>query len=349
MPHNTPQDVHVNRALTNFSLAYRQPLENYVAFQFAPVVPVAKQSDLYFTFNKGDLLRNVAEVRAPGSESAGSDVKITTAGPYFCKVVAIHHDLDMDLVANADDPLNPKRAATRNVTQWLLTRAELDFATAMFKASVWGTDWTGTSGTTAYASSVFKYWSDADADPVADVEAAKSAVQAQTGFEANTMVIPRDVFSTLRNHPKLLDRIKYTQRAAINELGGSARKKTDADILADLFDIDRVIVGRAVYNTAKENATDSISRILSNGCLIAYVNPAPTIEMPSAAYTFVWNDLFGVAMNEEGLTTPAGMGMRMLDYPLVWKKAHRVEGEAPYDIKPISTDCAIFLDKVLTA
>lgn len=336
MPHNTPQDVHVNRALTSFSVAYRQDLKNYVATRWAPIIPSGKQSDLYFTFDKGDLLRNVAEVRAPGSESAGSDVKISTAGPFFCTVKAIHQDLDMDLVANADDPINPKRAATRNVVQWLLTKLEKDFADAQFKAGVWGLDWTGSSSTSDPDTLIVKYWASADADPPTDVENARAAVQAKTGFWPNRMVITADVFSVLKNHPKLIDRIKYTQRGVI--------KKSTADILADIFDIDEVIIASAVYNTAKENATDSVSRIMSNGVLIGYVNPTPAIEMPSAAYTFIWNDLFGAVQNE-----PEGMGMRMLDYPLVWKKSHRVEGEMPYDLKLIATDCAIFIDKVLHA
>lgn len=336
MPHNTPQDVHVNRALTNFSVAYRQDLKNYVTTRWAPIIPVAKQSDLYFKFSKGDLLRNVAEVRSPGSESAGSDVKISTDGPYFCPVVAIHQDLDMDLVANADDPLNPKRAATRNVVQWLMTKLEKDFADKQFKAGVWGIDATGTAGATDYDTPVFKFWSDADSDPLADVAAFIDLLQAETGFEANKMVITRDVFRVLKNHPKLVDRIKYTQRGVI--------KKSTVDILADLFDIDEVIVAKAVYNTGKENGTDTMVRLMSNGCLIGYVNPTPAIEMPSASYTFVWNDLFGQVQGE-----PEGMGMRMLDYPLVWKKSHRVEGEMPYDLKPICTDCGLFMDKVLHA
>lgn len=336
MPNVTPQDVHVNRALTSFSVAYRQQLDNYIAHLFAPIVPVSKQSDLYFEFDKGDLLRNVAKVRAPGTESAGSDVGIDPAGPYYCSIKAIHQDLDMDVVANADQPLNPKRAATRNVVQWLLTKMEVDFADTLFKAGVWGTDWTGNTSTSDASAGTFERWNRSTSTPATDIENARAAVQAATGFMPNTLAISYDVFSVLKNHPDLIDRIKYTQRGVI--------KRSTADILADLFDLERVIVTSAIRNTANEGATDAISRIMSNGALLGYVNPTPAIEMPSASYTFVWNNLFGSVQNE-----PGGMGMRMLDYPIVPLKVHRIEGEMPYDMKPIATDCAIFLDNVLTA
>jgi len=335
MPHVTPQDVHVNQALTNFSVAYRQELGLYVATKFAPIVPSNKQSNLYFQFNKGDLLRNVAKIRAVGAESEGTDVRLSQEGPFFCQTRAIHQDLDMDTIANADNPLNPKRAATRNVVQWLMTRLEIDWALAFFKAAVWSNDLTGVAAGAVPGTS-FLRWSLDDSDPNIDIAVARRLVQQTTGRFPNKAVIAEDVWEVIKNHPQMIDRIKYTQR------GNITRKTTD--IVADLWELDEVIVASAVVNSAAEGAADSVDHIMSNGVLLGYVEPAPAIEVPTACYTFVWNNLFGAVQNE-----PGGMGMRMLDYPMIWKKIHRVEGEMPYDLKIICSDLGCFMDKVISA
>ncbi len=41
----TAGDVHVNTPLTQISIAYLQSQTEFVAAQFAPVIPVSKQSD----------------------------------------------------------------------------------------------------------------------------------------------------------------------------------------------------------------------------------------------------------------------------------------------------------------
>ena len=44
MPSPTPRDVHVDAALTNISIAYKQSDDAFVAEKVFPVVPVGKQS-----------------------------------------------------------------------------------------------------------------------------------------------------------------------------------------------------------------------------------------------------------------------------------------------------------------
>ena len=67
----TNSAVHVDAALTNISVAFLQNANNFVAGRVFPNVAVSKQSDRYFVFDRGDFNRDEAEVRAPGTESAG--------------------------------------------------------------------------------------------------------------------------------------------------------------------------------------------------------------------------------------------------------------------------------------
>src|SRR5574343_1416849 len=105
MPYIQPSraDVHVNRPLTNISVAFMQNASNFIADRVFPVVPVAKQSDLYFTFDRGAFNRDEMQRRAPGAESAGAVYTVATA-PYNCAVWALHKDVADQVRANADSP-----------------------------------------------------------------------------------------------------------------------------------------------------------------------------------------------------------------------------------------------------
>ncbi|NLI59426.1 MAG: hypothetical protein GX387_13140 [Clostridium sp.] len=48
------QDAHIDRALTNISVAYMQDEKSFIADKVFPRIPVKKQSDVYFIYNKGD-------------------------------------------------------------------------------------------------------------------------------------------------------------------------------------------------------------------------------------------------------------------------------------------------------
>ena len=49
----TPGDVHVDSPMTNISIAYLQAASLFVADRVFPNIPVQKQSDLYFKYDRG--------------------------------------------------------------------------------------------------------------------------------------------------------------------------------------------------------------------------------------------------------------------------------------------------------
>ena len=66
----TPGDVHVNVPLTNISIAYLQNASNFIASRVFPNIPVQKQSDRYYTYDRGEFNRDEMKERAAGTESA---------------------------------------------------------------------------------------------------------------------------------------------------------------------------------------------------------------------------------------------------------------------------------------
>jgi hypothetical protein len=319
MPQPSINSVHVDAILTNISVAYLQKQDNFIADKVFPVVAVDKKSDKYFTYTKNDWFRDEAQRRADGTESAGSGYNLST-GTYSADVWAFHKDVGDQTVANADAPLNPLREATEFVTHRLLLRKELQFVSDFFTTGVWADDVTGVAG--APSSGEVKQWSDySSSDPINDIETAKSEILSNTGMEANTLVLGYEVFRQLKNHPDLVDRIKYTSSQTITE-----------DMLARMFDLDRVLVAKAVKATNNEGASEAYSFAYGKSALLCHVASAPGLLTPSAGYTFSWTGVSG------GIGSTIGVS----SFRMESLKAERVEAEMAFDNKVIGADLGYF-------
>lgn len=313
MPQPHLGQVHIDAVLTNVSVAYLQRAENFIADRVFPVVPVSKKSDLYFTYTKNDWLRDEAQRRADATESAGGGYNVATDS-YQADVWAFHKDVGDQTVANADSPLNPLREAAEFVTHRLLLRRELQFVSDFFGTGVWGTDVAGGVDFTA--------WSDyTTSDPLTDIEDGKSTVLKNTGQEPNTLVLGYDVFRQLKNHPELVDRIKYTSSNTIT-----------TDMMAAMFDVDRVLVAKAIKATNAEGATAAYDFAFGKSALLAFVAPSPGLMTPSAGYTFAWTGVSG------GLGATIGTSQFRMES----LKATRIEAEVAFDNKVVGADLGYF-------
>jgi len=331
MPQPNVNNVHIDAILTNISVAYIQNTANFIADKVFPVVPVDKKSNLYFKYTKDDWFRDEAQRRADGTASAGSGYGLSTDN-YSADVFAFHKDIGDQTRANSDNPLNPDMEATQFVTQRLLLRREVQWATDYFASGVWANNVTGSSsysaGSTTYKWSDYVEATSYNSNPITDVELAKATILQNTGYEPNTLVLGYAVFQTLKNHPLLVDRYKYTQAGAI----------VTEDLLAQLFGVDRVLVAKAVVNSGKEGSNaQSYNFTVGNNALLCYTAPNPGLMTPSAGYTFMWTGVSG------GLGTTVGVSrFRMEEL-----KADRVEGEIAFDNKVVAADLGYFWSGII--
>lgn len=318
MPNPTSNSVHVNRPLTNISVAYARSA-GFVGREVFPVVPVAKKSDSYFVYDKGDWLRSEATERAPGTESAGGGYRLST-DTYTAKVYAFHKDVDDDTRENADAPLDLEADATRYCTRKILLKAETDWQSAFFGTGVWGTDRSGVaSGPTG---TQYLQFDQSGSDPIGEITGSGIDVEAATGYMPNFIVSQARVTNAIKNNADVIDRIKYTETGIV----------TDA-LLAAVMDVDAFFTASAVQNSAAEEATDSVDFIMGKGLLLGYRAPSASLLEPSAGYTMVWT---GMAGSVQGFQTRT---MRM-DH----LNADRIEVQGAWDQKAVATDVAVFFD-----
>lgn len=256
----------IDPVLSEIAQGYRNA--DMVGMALFPQVPVAQRGGKIVAFNKEDFaLYNTA--RAPGANTKRVQFGYT-AGNYSLVQHALEAVAPWELQQEADAVARIQYAAmavrkVQNIIALRLEKAQADLATTA--ASYAAANKTTLSGTSQ--------WSDysGTSNPSKDIETAKDAIRAQIGRRGNTVILGAAVWKAVRQHPAIIDRIKYTGRDSIT-----------LDMLATLWGVDRVLVGDAVYTDASGVMTDVWGKFV----VVAYTNIGSVADLgePSYGYTY---------------------------------------------------------------
>ena len=323
----TMQTAHVDRALTNISVSYLQDANAFIADKVFPIVPVKRQSDIFYVYSKADFMRDEAQVRGAASESAGGDYGVEASEPYYCRKHSFHKDVTPEERVNYDEPLDADKDATDFVTRKMLIRREMQWASNFFKTGVWGTEITGVTASPSPTQTI--QWDSPTSNPIKDITDAAVKMASETGYKPNTLVLSPFAFNALKNHEYILDRIKYTQKGIVT-----------TDLLATLFEVDNVYIAWGVVNTAAKGAEENVGFIMGKHALLCYSNPRPALRKPSAGYIFAWT----------GLEGSGAFGNRIVRLPmdLLGLGVERIEGEMAFDAKKICVDLGVFFNNIVS-
>jgi hypothetical protein len=257
----------VDPVLTTHARGYRNA--NFIFDEVAPTVDIPAAAARVLAFRKDDF-RLMATRRA-----SGGDVPVVEFG-YESDPISMHQDaLDASVRREVQEEtsvtvpgLDLGARAVDKVTRIIDLGHEKATADKVTNPATYPTG-------NKIALAGTDRWNDAASSPSEQVEDGKLTVASRIGQEPNRLFLGRDVFSALRFHPKILDHFKYT----------SADMVTEA-VLAKYFDVEKVVVGRAVYLPAGAGEDTPASFVWAGLALLAFVNPTPTWDEPSFAYTY---------------------------------------------------------------
>jgi hypothetical protein len=324
----TPGDVHVNRLLSNFLHAYASEPGDFVADRVAPSIPVKHKSDYYSQYTKGDWFRlEVKRERGLGEEADSGGWTVDNSNTYVAKVFAFKAFIDDQTRDNEEDPIKTEQAATRYVAEQLRLKKEVDWFAAFFAGSLWtggsggATDQAGVSA--GPGANQFLQWNDANSNPIEDVTAQMVAIKEKTGKMPTHLILTARVwFTGWKNHPDVLDRVKYTQRGVVT-----------TELVASLLGLKEVVVASAIQNTAARGVATAMSFLGAKAALLVYVNENPTvIGTPTSMSCFSWT----------GQSGNSPMGTRVKKYRNEDKSSDVVEGSMAYALKLIGPDLGCF-------
>ncbi len=256
----------VDPVLTTAAQGYKHA--GMVADALFPAVPVDQRGGKIVSFGREDF-KIYNTLRAPGANT--QRVQIGYAGnPYALEDHSLEGVAPIENMqeAAAVPGINLGNATVRKVQKIIALRKEKAAADIARTAASYG----AANKITLPANSK---WSSAHADsqPSIAIETAKDAVRAKIGLRPNTCVLGAAVWSKLKYHSTLIDRFKYTGRDSIT-----------LQMLAELWEFERIVVGDAVYVNNAGVQTD----VWGKDVVVAYTELG-TLEdggAPSYGYTY---------------------------------------------------------------
>lgn len=329
MPQPTVSSFHIDAALTNISVAMLQNPQGFIASRVFQNVPVQKQSDKYFTFDRSYFNRNGAKKRAAGARVAEVGYALSNDS-YFCEEMGVAIPIPDQVRANSDAANDPARAAAELATHQMLIAKENDFASSFFTTGLWSTDITGVASAPS-AGQVIRWSDTTSGDPIGNIRVGVDTILGSTGVKPNVLAIGRQVYSALVNHPSILGRFNGGATTAQPSIAS-------LNLLAQIFELDEVVVGEAIQNTAAEGDTAAHSFILGKKALLTYRPPAPGIMTPAAGYTFSWAGYLG-GTNEYGFVVDTKRRDEE-DTDVIRARAH-------FDHKLVSAPLGYFWDAIV--
>lgn len=241
---------------TAIALAYTN--RAFIAEQVLPRMPVTERTFKWDLRTKADLF-NLPDTRV-GRKGQPNEVEFTATeqsafvSDYGLDDVVPQEDVD---AARGKPGLNPLGRAVEGIMELVALGREKRVADLLFTAATYPV---GSKDTLAGATQ----WSDITSDPITAILTAKEAAL----VDFNELTIGSQVWLQLRKHPKII--------AAVFPGGGNAASGGTASLqaVADLFEVERINVGRAWYQSAKIGQTPTYARLWGKHALLHRNVPA---------------------------------------------------------------------------
>jgi hypothetical protein len=211
---------------------------------------------------------------------------------------ALDDPIPFDDIQNAPEGHDPEAFAVQSLAGLIALDREARVAGLVFAGGTYpSANKTALSGTGAGGQ-----WSASDSTPIDDI---------LTGLDVplirpNTMVIGRQAFSKLSTHPQIA-------KAVLGNSGDSTI--ASAQQIANLFSLERVLVGEGYQNTAKRGQTASYGRVWGKACALLYIDTlsAGDGRLPSFGGTFQYGPRLAGAMDDEDIGARGGRRVRVLE------------------------------------
>ncbi len=256
----------IDPILSTQARGYRSPVN--VGISLFPRVMVSQRGGQVIEFGK-EAFRLYAAARAPGSTT-----KRITFG-YLGKPYAIVPNSLEGLVpreiqqeAQAVPNIDMASRAVNTVLRSLALLHEFNAATIAQNAANYDANHKVSLVGAAR-------WDDPASTPVKNMADWSEAIRATTGMKPNVAIIGPKVATALKDNAAIKDRIKYTGRDVVT-----------ADMLASLFEVDRLYVGQAVV----ADDAGTFSDVWGKNVVLAYVPVTQNAnqEEPSYGYTYTY-------------------------------------------------------------
>lgn len=263
----TSREGHISAPLTTLSERFEN--EEYIG-DISKRIKVLKQADKIKVYDKSHLRIETTLIGESGEANIWK-YDMATDKTYFCEEYGLKNRVTEREKKNYDKPLDAMADTTEALTDIMALDREYRISAAWRNTTTMASYMTTLSGTSQ--------WSDYDngqSFPIVDLKEAITTCRDNGGHTANSIIMDWKSAITLVAHPTMVDIVKGNTPVA---------KAAVLKVIKDLFDLDPII-GKAMYNSAAEGATDALSPVWGKDVLLAYVNPKPRLKSETFGATF---------------------------------------------------------------
>ena len=276
----------IQSELTAITLAYQN--RRLIADEVLPRTPVPSREFKWLQMNR-DQMFTVPETLV-GRKGQPNEVEFggtETAG--FVRDFGLDDVVPNEDLESAPAGFDPLGTAVTGISELIALDREKRVADLIFNANTYPAANRATlSGTSQ--------WSDyTNSDPYTAIQTALDGML----MRPNRAIIGRLAWSRLRVHPKITAALapSSTGNTPTSNAGG---QPATLQAVADLLELDEILVGEAFINTAKPGQTASLSRCWGKHMAFLHQNPVATIRGNAVTFGFTaeWGNRVAGSMPE---------------------------------------------------
>ncbi len=250
---------------------------NYINREVCPPIPVYQDTGSYLVTENGRLIYD--DERAQNTRAKSVDFNFSTE-TYAIIERALSGTLDKSTIDKArelgggPEVLTLQQDMVKFVDDLLEAKREKRVADIVFGTSYYDSTMKTELTTTSC-------WSDSvNSDPVGNISSGQEAVRGKTGMHPNALVLGATAFATLRKHPKVI-----TLFGDINHRG-----QLTIEELKELFEVQKVIVGRGTYNAGTVESP-TVTDFWADSCAIINIPSLPELKAGYPCHTVMFENL----------------------------------------------------------
>lgn len=254
------------------ALEFIQQQNEFIGTQVLPIFPTKKKGSTFPAITRESITREADTKRAPRG-NYNRDSFQAKDKQYNCEEYGLEGPLDDGERALYATDFDAELTTVQIVTRRVLQAQERRIAALVFNAATF-------SGAALYTDHSSAPWDNSGSDVIAQVRAAREKVRANCGVDPGGLICSKANIDRLLSNAGIKESIKYVARLTEAEI---------LNALADILGVRKILVGKGIYNVAKEGKTFVSADIWNDDyAMVAVIGDSQRLSDPSLGRVFLW-------------------------------------------------------------
>jgi hypothetical protein len=254
------------------ALEFIQQQDEFIGTKVLPIFPTKKKASIFPAITRESITRDADTKRAPRG-NYNRDSFQAKDRQYSCEEHGLEGPLDDSEREMYASDFDAELTTVQIVTRRVLQAQEKRIAAQVFNTSTF-------SGANLYTDYSAEPWDNASSDVIAQVREVREKVRKNCGIDPQSLIMSKANIDRLLANTGIKSAIQYVARLTEAEI---------LNALADILGVKKIIVGKGIYNSAKEGKPFQGADIWSDDyAMVAVIGEGQRLSDPTLGRTFLW-------------------------------------------------------------